>query len=61
MKKIIVYGAGEFGTLIANVISYIEKYTIGAYGDDDPIKSGTFIDGLPSLWTRRFTILCKKE
>jgi acetyltransferase-like isoleucine patch superfamily enzyme len=47
MKKIIVYGAGEFGTLIANVISYIEKYTIGAYGDDNPIKSGTFIDGLP--------------
>ena len=36
MKKLIVYGAGEFGALIANVISYHDDLEIAAYGDDNP-------------------------
>ncbi len=35
MKKLIVYGAGEFGSLITNVISYYSDYQICAYGDDN--------------------------
>lgn len=45
MKNIIVYGAGEFGSLIANVISYNSDCKIVAYGDDNSEKIGQFIDG----------------
>ena len=47
MKKLIVYGAGEFGSLIANVLSYHDDLLIAAYGDDDPQKSADHIDGTP--------------
>ena len=47
MKKLIVYGAGEFGSLIANVISYHDDLEIAAYGDDDPQKTADNIDGTP--------------
>jgi sugar O-acyltransferase (sialic acid O-acetyltransferase NeuD family) len=47
MKKLIVYGAGEFGSLIANVISYYEDYEICAYGDDSKSNKGLFIDKAP--------------
>ena len=47
MKKLIVYGAGEFGSLIANVISYYEDYKIAAYGDDSKSNKNLFIDGSP--------------
>ena len=47
MKNIIVYGAGEFGSLIANVISYIEELNIVAYGDDSLNKSDKKIDEIP--------------
>ena len=47
MKKLIVYGAGEFGSLIANVLSYHDDLQIVAYGDDDPQKSADHIDGTP--------------
>ena len=47
MKKLIVYGAGEFGSLIANVLSYHDDLEIVAYGDDDPQKSADHIDGTP--------------
>ena len=49
MKKLIVYGAGEFGSLIANVLSYNKEYEIAAYGDDNSKKVGASIDGLPIL------------
>ena len=49
MKNVIVYGAGEFGTLIANVLSYLEEYNIAAYGDDDPQKIGKFVEDTPIL------------
>jgi sugar O-acyltransferase (sialic acid O-acetyltransferase NeuD family) len=47
MKKLIVYGAGEFGSLIANVISHYDDYQICAYGDDDISYKDHFIDDLP--------------
>ena len=47
MKNVIVYGAGEFGTLIANVLSYLEEYNIAAYGDDDPQKIGNLVEETP--------------
>jgi len=47
MKKLIVYGAGEFGSLIANVLSYYDDLDIVAYGDDDSQKTADNIDGTP--------------
>ena len=47
MKKLIVYGAGEFGLLIANVLSYHDDLEIAAYGDDNPQKTTDHIDGAP--------------
>jgi sugar O-acyltransferase (sialic acid O-acetyltransferase NeuD family) len=49
MKNIIVYGAGEFGALIANVLSYYEEFKIAAYGDDDTQKNGETIEDIPIL------------
>ncbi len=39
-KKLVVFGAGEFGLLIFNIVSQIEKYKIVAFGDDDKNKIG---------------------
>ena len=39
MKNIIVFGAGEFGTLIQNVMSYNQAFQIAAFGDDNMDKS----------------------
>ena len=39
MKNIIVFGAGEFGTLIQNVMSYNQVFQIAAFGDDNMDKS----------------------
>ena len=47
MKKLIVYGAGEFGSLIANVLSYHDDLQIAAYGDDNLQKAADYIDGTP--------------
>jgi len=47
MKKLIVYGAGKFGSLIANVLSYHNDLEIVAYGDDNPQKTADHIDGAP--------------
>ena len=49
MKNVIVYGAGEFGSLISNVISYHSDINIVAYGDDDTEKIGQLIDESPVL------------
>ena len=49
MKNIIVYGAGEFGTLISNVLSYYEEYKIAAFGDDDSQKIGEYVEETPIL------------
>ena len=49
MKKVIVYGAGEFGSLITNVMSYHSDLNIVAYVDDDSNKIGQLIDGVPIL------------
>ena len=47
MKNVIVYGAGEFGSLISNIISYHSNINIVAYGDDNTKKIGQFIDETP--------------
>ena len=47
MKKLIVYGAGKFGSLIANVLSYHNDLEIAAYGDDNYQKAADHIDGIP--------------
>ena len=49
MKNVIVYGAGEFGSLISNVISYYSDINIVAYGDDDSEKIGQLIDEVPVI------------
>ena len=46
MKNVIVYGAGEFGSLISNLISYHSDLNIVAYGDEDSEKIGLLIDGV---------------
>ena len=47
MKNLIVYGAGEFGSLIANVLSYYDDLQIAAYGDDNPQKTADYIEDIP--------------
>ena len=47
MKNVLVYGAGEFGSLISNIISYHSDLNIIAYGDDNTNKIGQFIDKIP--------------
>ncbi len=49
MKKIIVFGAGEFGALISNIISYFDDIEIMAYGDDNVSERKNNIDGIPLL------------
>jgi sugar O-acyltransferase (sialic acid O-acetyltransferase NeuD family) len=49
MKNLIVYGAGEFGSLVANVISYLDEYKICAYGDDEKSIKDSLIDDVPIL------------
>ena len=46
MKKIIVFGAGEFGELILN-LSKFNDIDICAFGDDNPKNEGREIDGIP--------------
>ena len=50
MKKIIVFGAGEFGELILN-LSKFNDIDICAFGDDSPKNEGREIDGIPILNT----------
>ncbi|MDB9884580.1 acetyltransferase [Candidatus Marinimicrobia bacterium] len=61
MKKLIVYGAGEFGSLIANVISYYDDYQIVAYGDDEKIKNNNMINGAPILNQTELLSFAKKN
>ena len=49
MKNVIVYGAGEFGSLISNIISYHSNLNIVAYGDDNLEMIGKSIDNVPVL------------
>ena len=46
MKKIIVFGAGEFGELILN-LSKFNNIHVCAFGDDSPKNEGREIDGIP--------------
>ena len=47
MKNIIVFGAGEFGTLIQNVMSYNQDFQIAAFGDDNMDKSKITTGNVP--------------
>ncbi|MBH11302.1 MAG: hypothetical protein CMG74_13300 [Candidatus Marinimicrobia bacterium] len=47
MKNIIVYGAGEFGSLISNIVSFHSDLNIVAFGDNDTEKIGQLIDKSP--------------
>ena len=47
MKNIIVFGAGEFGTLIQNVMSYNRDFQIAAFGDDNMDKSKITTGNVP--------------
>ena len=44
-EKLVVYGAGEFGVLISNIISHLDEFEITAFGDDSFNKIGTKLDG----------------
>ena len=45
--KLIIYGAGEFGSLILNLVQYHPEISIVAYGDDNPKFENSNIDGKP--------------
>ena len=45
-KKILVFGAGEFGSLISNIIYYYDNIDIVAYGDDSHSRIGKKIEGV---------------
>lgn len=47
MKNIIVYGAGEFGTLISNIVYHLSDLKIVAYGDDSLNKANKSIGKIP--------------
>ncbi len=49
MKKIIVFGAGEYGSLIENLLWYSREFEIEAFCDDGKDKIGTKKDGKPVL------------
>jgi len=46
IEPILVYGAGEFGSLIENLLVPSLQYRIGAFCDDDPQKIGTKNNGV---------------
>ena len=48
-KQVVVFGAGEFGSLVKNVIHYLDQYSISAFGDDSTINELKKFDGLPIL------------
>jgi len=49
MTKVIVFGAGEYGSLIENLLSYSNEFQIEAFCDDGMDKIGTEMDGKPIL------------
>ena len=48
INKIIVFGAGNFGSLISNLIHYQKNFIISAFGDDNLAKAKAK-DNLPIL------------
>ena len=48
-NKIVVFGAGNFGSLISNLIHYHKNLEISAFGDDNVEKTITTKDNLPVL------------
>ena len=50
MKKIIVFGAGEFGELILN-LSKFNDIEVCAFGDDNPNNKDREIEGIPIFKT----------
>tara|TARA_B100001248_G_C27375720_1_gene454155 strand:- start:1208 stop:1840 length:633 start_codon:yes stop_codon:yes gene_type:complete len=48
-EKIIVFGAGEFGSLILNIVSFLKKYEIIAFGDDNNKNIKTLKNNIPIL------------
>ncbi len=45
-KKIAIFGSGEFGSLVTNIISYNKDLKICAYGDDSKKRIGGQINGI---------------
>ena len=46
-KKIIVFGSGAFGSLVLNIIHYLDELKIVAFADDNLQKIGKKIDRIP--------------
>ena len=61
MKKLIVYGAGEFGSLITNVLSYHDDLEIAAYGDDNHQQTTDHIDGVPVFGQKDLLYFAKQN
>jgi sugar O-acyltransferase (sialic acid O-acetyltransferase NeuD family) len=61
MKNIIVFGAGEFGTLIQNVMSYNQDFQIAAFGDDNMDKSKITTGNVPLFNQRDLFQFAKKN
>lgn len=49
MKKIIVFGAGEFGELINNLVYHLKEFEIVAFMDDSTTRTKKTIDGIKIL------------
>ena len=61
MKNIIVFGAGEFGTLIQNVMIYNQDFQIAAFGDDNMDKSKITTGNVPLFNQRDLFQFAKKN
>ena len=58
MKKIVVFGAGEFGSLIFNIVHFLNNFEIVAYGDDN-IKHNKNIKNIPIFNRSDLLEFCK--
>lgn len=49
MSKVVIYGAGQVGVMVAYILSYQEDLEVVGFVDDDPDQSGQVYDDLPVL------------
>lgn len=49
MKRLVIYGAGQLGAMIAEVASQCEGMQVLGFLDDDPERHGKHLAGLPVL------------
>jgi len=53
MERVVIYGAGGHGRVVADIIEQVGRYRIVGFIDDDPALEGGDVDGYPVLGDRR--------